>query len=101
VGPFKAIVISEKGAQAALADFDEANLMDVDVTVRVEYSTVNYKGGLAITGKAPVVRRFPMIAGIEGAVPLSKFCLSPTCYPTETMAVLALEVGPPALAQPG
>ena len=66
---FKAIVIekAEGGTKAALADFDEANLMDGDVTVRVEYSTINYKDGLAITGKAPVVRRFPMIAGIDFA----------------------------------
>ncbi len=41
--------------------------MDGDVTVRVEYSTVNYKDGLAVTGKAPVVRRFPMIAGVDFA----------------------------------
>src|SRR4029077_20176030 len=40
-------------------------LMDGDVTVAVEYSTVNYKDGLAVTGKAPVVRRFPMIAGVD------------------------------------
>jgi len=66
---FKAMVIekAEGGTKAALADFDEANLMDGDVTVRIEYSTVNYKDGLAVTGKAPVVRRFPMIAGIDGA----------------------------------
>jgi acrylyl-CoA reductase (NADPH) len=66
---FKAIVIekADGGTKAALADFDEANLMDGDVTVRVEYSCVNYKDGLAVTGKAPVVRRFPMIAGIDGA----------------------------------
>jgi acrylyl-CoA reductase (NADPH) len=66
---FKAYVIekSETGTKAALADFDEANLMDGDVTVRVEYSSLNYKDGLAITGKAPVVRRFPMIAGIDFA----------------------------------
>ena len=66
---FKAIVIekAETGTKAALADFDEANLMDGDVTVRVEYSTLNYKDGLAVTGKAPVVRRFPMIAGIDFA----------------------------------
>ena len=66
---FKAIVIekAESGTRAALTDFDEANLMDGDVTVRVEYSTINYKDGLAITGKAPVVRRFPMIAGIDFA----------------------------------
>ena len=66
---FKAMVIekTETGTRAALADFDEANLMDGDVTVRIEYSTVNYKDGLAITGKAPVVRRFPMIAGVDFA----------------------------------
>ena len=66
---FKAIVIekADSGTKAALADFDEANLMDGDVTVRVEYSTLNYKDGLAVTGKAPVVRRFPMIAGIDFA----------------------------------
>jgi acrylyl-CoA reductase (NADPH) len=69
VANFKAIVIekAEGGTKAALADFDEANLMDGDVTVRVEYSTLNYKDALAITGKAPVVRRFPMIAGIDFA----------------------------------
>lgn len=66
---FKAMVIekAESGTRAAIADFDEANLMDGDVTVRVEYSTLNYKDGLAVTGKSPVVRRFPMIAGIDFA----------------------------------
>ncbi len=63
----KAIVIekTEGGSKAALTDFDEANLMEGDVTVRVEYSTINYKDGLAITGKAPVVRRWPMIGGVD------------------------------------
>ncbi len=63
----KAIVIekTEGGSKAALTDFDEAKLMDGDVTFRIEYSTVNYKDGLAITGKAPVVRRWPMIAGVD------------------------------------
>jgi acrylyl-CoA reductase (NADPH) len=66
---FKAMVIekADGGTKAALTSFDDANLMDGDVTVRVEYSTLNYKDGLAITGKAPVVRRFPMIAGIDFA----------------------------------
>ena len=66
---FKAIIIekTDGGTKAALVDFDEANLMDGDVTVHVEYSTINFKDGLAITGKAPVVRRFPMIAGIDFA----------------------------------
>jgi len=69
VATFKAVVIekTDSGTKAALTDFDEANLMDGDVIVRVEYSTLNYKDGLAITGKAPVVRRFPMIAGIDFA----------------------------------
>ncbi len=66
---FRAIRIdkADKGTTAALTQFDEAELMEGDVTVRVEWSTLNYKDGLALTGKAPVVRRFPMIAGIDFA----------------------------------
>ncbi|MBR0787599.1 oxidoreductase [Bradyrhizobium manausense] len=66
---FKAIRIdkADKGTTVALTQLDEAELMDGDVTVRVEWSTLNYKDGLALTGKAPVVRRFPMIAGIDFA----------------------------------
>ena len=41
--------------------------MEGDVTVAVEYATVNYKDGLAITGKAPVVRRFPLVPGVDFA----------------------------------
>jgi acrylyl-CoA reductase (NADPH) len=69
LGTFKAIRVdkAEKGTTVALTQFDEADLMDGDVTVRVEWSTLNYKDGLAVTGKAPVVRRFPMIAGIDFA----------------------------------
>lgn len=69
MGTFKAVRIdkADKGTTVALTQFDEAELMDGDVTVRVEWSTVNYKDGLAVTGKAPVVRRFPMIAGIDFA----------------------------------
>jgi acrylyl-CoA reductase (NADPH) len=64
---FKAIRIdkADKGQTVALVDFDDKDLMEGDVTVRVEWSTVNYKDGLALTGKAPVVRRFPMIPGID------------------------------------
>ena len=64
---FKAIKIekTDTGQNVALTDFDEKDLMDGDVTVRVEWSTVNYKDGLAVTGKAPVVRRWPMIGGID------------------------------------
>ncbi|MCA1379555.1 MULTISPECIES: MDR family oxidoreductase [Bradyrhizobium] len=66
---FKAVRIdkADKGTTAQLAQFDETELMEGDVTVRVEWSTLNYKDGLALTGKAPVVRRFPMIAGIDFA----------------------------------
>ena len=66
---FKAIVIekAEKGQTVSLTEFDEAGFMDGDVTVRVGWSTINYKDGLAVTGKAPVVRRFPMIPGIDFA----------------------------------
>jgi acrylyl-CoA reductase (NADPH) len=69
VAKFKAIVIekADKGQAVSLTEFDEANLMDGDVTVNVRWSTVNYKDGLAITGRAPVVRRFPMIPGIDFA----------------------------------
>ena len=69
MGTFKAIRIdkADKGTTAALTQFDEAELMEGDVTVRVAWSTLNYKDGLALTGKSPVVRRFPMIAGIDFA----------------------------------
>ncbi|MET0878168.1 MAG: MDR family oxidoreductase [Tardiphaga sp.] len=67
MGTFKAVRIdkADKGTTVVITQFDESELMDGDVTVAVEWSTVNYKDGLAVTGKAPVVRRFPMIAGID------------------------------------
>jgi acrylyl-CoA reductase (NADPH) len=64
---FKAILI-EKDAEAyraRLTDLDEAQLPEGDVTVRVAYSTLNYKDGLAISGGSPVVRQFPMVPGID------------------------------------
>jgi acrylyl-CoA reductase (NADPH) len=66
---FRAILIhkTDDGQSVGLADFDEKDLMDGDVTVRIEWSSLNYKDGLALTGKAPVVRRFPMIPGIDFA----------------------------------
>src|SRR4051794_23373811 len=69
MGTFKAVVVDkgEQGNSCGIRDFDDEHLMDGDVTVRVSHSTVNYKDGLAITGKAPVVRRFPMIPGIDFA----------------------------------
>ena len=66
---FKAIVIDkdDSGYRASLKDVDDNALPPGDVTVRVAYSTVNYKDGLALTGKAPVVRKFPLHAGIDFA----------------------------------
>src|SRR4029077_6663970 len=58
---------ADQGQSVELGEFDDGDLMEGDVTVRVEGSTINYKDGLASTGKAPVVRRFPMIPGIDFA----------------------------------
>ncbi|MXQ12958.1 MDR family oxidoreductase [Microvirga makkahensis] len=67
MGTFKALVIdkTDAGQTVGFREFDEADLMDGDVTIRVSHSTLNYKDGLALTGKAPVVRRFPMIPGVD------------------------------------
>jgi len=64
---FKAILIDKQdGAQSVrVAELDEGQLPEAPVTVRVEYSTINYKDGLAITAKSPVVRKFPMVPGID------------------------------------
>ena len=67
---FKAILITrneDKSQSVAEVDMTEGELMEGNVTVRVEATTVNYKDGLAVTGKSPVVRRFPMIPGIDFA----------------------------------
>lgn len=64
---FKGILIEkdESGYRANVKDIDDAQLPDGNVTVRVGFSTLNYKDGLAITGKGPVVRKFPMVPGID------------------------------------
>jgi len=67
---FKAILVSrddDKNQHVDIAELTDAELMEGDVTVAVEATTVNYKDGLAITGKSPVVRRWPMIPGIDFA----------------------------------
>jgi len=67
---FKAILVSrdaDKNQSVAVTDLTEADLMEGNVTVAVEATTVNYKDGLAITGKAPVVRRWPLVPGIDFA----------------------------------
>jgi acrylyl-CoA reductase (NADPH) len=67
---FKAILVSrdaEKKQSVAVTQLTEAELMEGDVTVAVEATTVNYKDGLAISGKAPVIRRWPLVPGIDFA----------------------------------
>lgn len=68
---FNAILLNKNddgSTRAAVTEIDEAQLpADGDVTIEVEYSTINYKDGLAITGRSPVVRKWPMVPGIDGA----------------------------------
>jgi acrylyl-CoA reductase (NADPH) len=66
---FKALLIEkdDAGYRAAVKDVDDGVLGAGEVTVRVAYSTINFKDGLAITGRSPVVRRFPLVAGIDFA----------------------------------
>ena len=64
---FRGILLEKDGAgcSASLTDLDENRLPDGDVTVRVSHSTLNYKDALAITGRGAVVRKFPMVPGID------------------------------------
>lgn len=65
---FKALLLDNaNGFQVSLQDLDESRLPAGDVTVAVQYSTLNYKDGLALCNKGPVVRSWPMVAGIDGA----------------------------------
>lgn len=66
---FAALMLTQqdKATRAELARVERAQLPEGEVTVRVQYSTLNYKDALAITGKAPVVRQFPMVPGIDFA----------------------------------
>ena len=66
---FKALQLtkSETGFSATITETDEAQLPSGDVLGQVEYSTLNFKDGLAITNTGPVVRSWPMVAGIDGA----------------------------------
>lgn len=64
---FKALQATKTGEtiSTALVDFEEADLMPGDVTVAIDYSTVNYKDAMAVSGRAPVIRQFPLIPGID------------------------------------
>ena len=64
---FRALLVTKEGDRqsAAVTELTDADLMEGDVTVAVEHSTMNYKDGLAITGQAPIIRKFPLIPGID------------------------------------
>jgi acrylyl-CoA reductase (NADPH) len=66
---FKALLASKEGERTsvALTDFSDADLMEGAVTVAVDHSTLNYKDALALTGRAPIIRRWPLIPGIDFA----------------------------------
>ena len=66
---FKALLVSktESGQTAAITEMTESQLMAGDVTVRVSHSSLKYKDGLAVTGKGPILRQFPMIPGVDFA----------------------------------
>ncbi len=91
---FPAIVIRESagGSDAAVEDVDESDLPDGDVTVDVEYSTVNYKDALAIVNGKPVVRSFPMVPGIDLAGTVAE-STSPDWHPGDRVIVNGWGVG--------
>jgi acrylyl-CoA reductase (NADPH) len=64
---FQAILIgkTDQGQTVEMKKLTDADLMEGDVTVEVEHSTVNYKDGLALTGKAPILRKYPLIPGVD------------------------------------
>lgn len=87
-GTLRAILLTkkEKGQDLAFTDLRVEDLMPGDVVVNVSHSTVNYKDGLALTGKAPIVRRWPMIPGIDlaGTIESSE---NPKWHPGERVVV--------------
>ena len=92
---FKAIYLTRENNQfrAQLAELDEAQLpTEGDVLAKVEYSTVNYKDGLALTDKAPVVRRWPMVPGIDFAGVIEGSG-NPAYKPGEACLVTGCEIG--------
>lgn len=91
---FKGILIDKADDKqtAKLTDIDEAQLPDHDVTVDVEYSTLNYKDALALTASAPIVRKFPLVPGIDfsGTVSVSD---NPNYKPGDKVVLNGWDVG--------
>jgi acrylyl-CoA reductase (NADPH) len=91
---FKAVLIdkAEGKQQVTITSLDEASLPDGDVTVSVQCSTLNYKDALAITGKGPVVKQFPMVPGIDLAG-VVEHSASPDFKPGDTVLLNGWGVG--------
>lgn len=92
---FKAILLEKTdgaGVSARVADIDEAQLPEGDVTVRIAASTINYKDGLAIADRAPVVRKWPMVPGIDFAGTVSASS-HPAWKPGDTVILNGWGVG--------
>jgi acrylyl-CoA reductase (NADPH) len=90
---FKALVLEKNpDFTAAVREVDDGFLPEGDVTVDVDYSTINYKDGLAITNKSPVVRSWPMVAGIDGSGTVVE-STSPEWRPGDTVVLNGFGVG--------
>jgi len=91
---FNAILLSKDGDkfQARVAPLDEKELPEADVLLRVEYSTLNYKDALAITNRSPIVRKWPMVAGID-AVGVVEASAHPAWKPGDRVIVTGWGVG--------
>jgi acrylyl-CoA reductase (NADPH) len=91
---FRAYVVDKPDGQykVEVKSLTEADLMDGDVTIRVTHSTVNYKDGLALTGKGPVVRKFPMIPGIDLSGEVTA-CTSDAFKPGDKVVLTGCGVG--------
>jgi acrylyl-CoA reductase (NADPH) len=91
---FKALIVTkgDGGQSCQWGEMDDADLMPGSVRVRVSHSTINYKDGLAITGKSPVIRRFPMIPGIDFAGTVAA-CSDGSFKPGDTVVLNGWGVG--------
>src|SRR4051794_2789484 len=91
---FKALVLTEEEGKvrSEIKRLSTSDLPDNDVLVKVAYSTLNYKDGLAVTGKGRVVRRYPMVPGIDyaGTVVESR---APEWKPGDQVILTGWEVG--------
>ena len=94
---FRALLVTKDGNRQSVAvtELTDADLMEGDVTVAVEHSTVNYKDGLAIMGKGPIIRKFPLIPGIDLAGKV--LCSEDSRFQAGNTVVLLIQLLSPAI----